>query len=116
VDVIVLGCTHYPFARAAIRAAAGPDARIIESGNAIARRTREVLMQTGLLAGIGSAPTFTIFTTGQPETLAPIVERMLAMRVGVDRLEDAALATVLCSENRSLVDAAYRPAADAGAW
>ncbi|HRA49106.1 MAG TPA: glutamate racemase, partial [Thermomicrobiales bacterium] len=38
VDVIVLGCTHYPFAQEPIRATAGPDVRIIASGNAVARR------------------------------------------------------------------------------
>ena len=93
VDVIVLGCTHYPFAEAAVRDIAGPGVRIVESGNAVARRARDVLMRGGLLAGIGFAPTFTMATTGDPDTVAPIVDRMLATRVSVGSIE--ALASAL---------------------
>ena len=87
VDVIVLGCTHYPFARAAIRAAAGPDARIIESGNAIARRARDILMQLDLLAGLGPEPLFTMLTSGAPAIVAPTAERMLGRRIAVRSLD-----------------------------
>ena len=34
VDTVVLGCTHYPIIRPAIRAAVGPDAALIDSGAA----------------------------------------------------------------------------------
>lgn len=86
-DVIVLGCTHYPFADAAIRDFAGPNVRIVDSGNAVARRARDVLMQHGLLAGIGPEPTFTMLTTGDPDAVAPIVEQMLAHRVPIGKIE-----------------------------
>jgi glutamate racemase len=49
VDVIVLGCTHYPFLRAEIEAYVGERIPVIDSGVAIARRTRSVLQQSGLL-------------------------------------------------------------------
>lgn len=57
VDVVVLGCTHYPFLRAEIEAYVGERIPVIDSGVAIAKRTREVLRQQGLLgarAGVGS--------------------------------------------------------------
>jgi glutamate racemase len=82
-DVIVLGCTHYPFADAAIRGAAGTEVRVVDSGNAVARRARDVLMQQGLLSGIGREPELTMVTTGHPEAVEPVVERMLARRVAV---------------------------------
>jgi glutamate racemase len=86
-DVIVLGCTHYPFADAIIRELAGAEVRIVDSGNAVARRARDVLMQQGLLAGIGPQPTFTMLTTGVPDTVEPIIERMLERRVEVGQIE-----------------------------
>jgi glutamate racemase len=83
VDVVVLGCTHYPFADGLIQDAAGPDVRVVDSGNAVARRARDVLMQHGLLAGIGPEPKFTMVTTGRSDAVEPVVERMLARRVAV---------------------------------
>jgi glutamate racemase len=77
VDVIVLGCTHYPFVRHVIADLAGPGVSTIDSGNAVARRAREVLMQSGGLAGIDAAPALTIHTTGDPELLEPIIARMI---------------------------------------
>lgn len=56
-DVVVLGCTHYPFLRAEIEAYVGAGIPVIDSGLAIAQRTRMVLRQRGLLierAGTGS--------------------------------------------------------------
>jgi glutamate racemase len=43
VDVIVLGCTHFPALRAAIERVSGHKVQIIDSGPAIARRTHYVL-------------------------------------------------------------------------
>ncbi len=40
IDTLVLGCTHYPFASAQLRALLGPQVQIIDNGAAIARQTR----------------------------------------------------------------------------
>lgn len=42
-DVIVLGCTHFPFLRDEISAALPAGTRLLDSGAAIARRTRTLL-------------------------------------------------------------------------
>lgn len=77
VDVLVLGCTHYPFAGETIRALAGPHVRIIDSGNAVARRTRDQLIQHDLHAGIGRPASFTMYTTGDTADVDPIASRLL---------------------------------------
>jgi glutamate racemase len=86
VDVVILGCTHYPFVDATIRDLAGPSVRVVDSGNAVARRTRDVLMNSGLLNGIGSTPDVEFHTTGDPERVAPIVERMVGYPVRLNAL------------------------------
>ena len=86
VDVIVLGCTHYPFARGVIQELAGPGVRIVDSGNAVARRAREVMVQAGLLRGLGAAPTLDVRTTGDPVAVQPIVGRMLGQVIDVTAL------------------------------
>jgi glutamate racemase len=50
IDELVLGCTHFPAMRAAFERVAGPSVEVIDSGAAIARRTRWVLEQRGELA------------------------------------------------------------------
>ena len=53
-DTLVLGCTHYPFLRPLLRDMAGDDVAIIDSGMAVARRTRQVLDDQGLLRAEGT--------------------------------------------------------------
>lgn len=48
IDAIVLGCTHYPFVRAAITQIAGERVRIYDGGNGTAREMRRRLAQAGL--------------------------------------------------------------------
>lgn len=38
VDVVVLGCTHYPLAKSMVESLAGPTVKVIDSGGAVAKR------------------------------------------------------------------------------
>ena len=49
IDTLVLGCTHYPILRKVIAETIGPEIRIIDSAEAVALRTRELLAESGLL-------------------------------------------------------------------
>ena len=49
-DILVLGCTHYPFLKPVIQELAGPDIKVIDSGWAIARRLHSLLLHHGLLS------------------------------------------------------------------
>jgi len=44
-DVLVLGCTHFPFLREAIAACAGPQVPVLETGAAVARQLRRRLAE-----------------------------------------------------------------------
>ena len=48
-DALVLGCTHYPFAAAAIRRVLGPEVTLLEGGDGTARETRRRLAAADLL-------------------------------------------------------------------
>lgn len=89
-DVLVLGCTHYPFLRPLIEAAAGPGVTVIDTGAAVARRVRQLLERDHLLAtGTGAAPGLRILTTGPLEQL-----RQLWPRLGPSDDQHAELATL----------------------
>jgi glutamate racemase len=86
VDTVVLGCTHYPFVRDAIARALGPRVRLLDSGEAIARRTRQILEQAGTLRGEGEG-TFRFYTTGEVSDVAPVVVRLWPERATVEHLD-----------------------------
>ena len=54
-DAVVLGCTHYPFAAAAISRILGENTAVLDGGEGTARETRRRLAEKGLLrSGEGS--------------------------------------------------------------
>ncbi len=86
IDTLVLGCTHYVFAKDALRTLVGPDVLILDTGAAVARQTRRILTQAGLLAREPAAdgPPATpgrvqLYTTGQLGALQAAAERWLQL-------------------------------------
>jgi len=53
-DTLVLGCTHFPMLAGAIRAAVGPDIRIVDSAATTAKSVRETLQRESLMRGDAS--------------------------------------------------------------
>jgi glutamate racemase len=87
VDVVVLGCTHYPFLREAIEAYVGPDVAVIDSGKAIARRTQSVLDVAGLLSPSFDPGTWTLQTSGDPAVVGPVAEMLTGSQVVVSHID-----------------------------
>lgn len=85
IDVLVLGCTHFPALRPVIERVAGPRVQVIDSGQAIARRTRSVLQAEGLFApatlldqGGGELE---IWSSGNPEAFSEVATHILRLPV-----------------------------------
>lgn len=77
VDVVVLGCTHYPFLRDAIQKYVGDEVRVIDSGAAIARRVEYVLSEAGLKRPEDGQGTFTFATSGDLASVEPVASQLL---------------------------------------
>jgi len=73
VDRVVLGCTHYPFLRDAIAEVLGPDVQILDSGSAVARQVERVLVDKDLKRTRGEGK-LTLYTTGNPKAVQPVVQ------------------------------------------
>ncbi len=76
-DLLVLGCTHYPFLKNRIRRSLGRRIRLIDSGSAIARRSKSVLIASGTANTRGRAGLTRYFTTGSPENFASVASKLL---------------------------------------
>ena len=63
-DVIILGCTHYPFLRELIEAEAGPGVTVIDTGAAVARQLERRLGDLELLNDSPTPGTTRFYTTG----------------------------------------------------
>lgn len=55
VDVLVLGCTHYPLLKPLLGRVMGPEVRLIDSAEETARSVAETLVERGLAAPAGAA-------------------------------------------------------------
>lgn len=75
-DVVILGCTHYPFLRAVIEEEAGPGVTVIETGAAVARQLERRLEELGLLATRDGAGATRFFTTGSLAALDVVLPRL----------------------------------------
>jgi len=77
VDVVVLGCTHYPFLRGEIEAYVGRHVPVIDSGVAIAMRTRAVLGQSGLLEDHASAGALGMMTSAEARSVSRVAHLLM---------------------------------------
>lgn len=76
-DVIVLGCTHYPFLRAEIERFVGDRATVIDSGEAIARRTHYLLTRMGALRDDAGPGVLQFMTSGIPDAVDDVASSLL---------------------------------------
>lgn len=72
-DQLVLGCTHYPFLAGSIRAEFGDAFTLVDSGAAVARHTRKVLEERGLLSSARGPGEVTYLVTGDPAASVPVI-------------------------------------------
>lgn len=78
VDTLVLGCTHYPFLRKAIEAAAG-SAAIIETGPAIARELQRRLPHAPPIATSPETELLQFESSGDCDRFAALAATLLAV-------------------------------------
>lgn len=76
-DVIVLGCTHYPFLRKVIQKVAGPDVTVIDPAPAVARHLVSVMEDKGIIKNEARSEsgTLSLFSSGPSDSL----ERLLPL-------------------------------------
>lgn len=86
VDTLVLGCTHYPFVAPLIREIWAEDVSLIDPAPAVARRARQVLASSGLLAKHPDRGTDRFLTTGDAEAFQQQLHHLLDLQVYATRV------------------------------
>lgn len=76
-DALVLGCTHYPFAEAAVCKILGERTLLLDGGEGTARQTRRRLAEAGLLNGSEEKGTVRMEHSGSNPHFAELVRTLM---------------------------------------
>lgn len=75
IDYLVLGCTHYPYLIPQIKEILPKHIKIIDSGEAVARQTKNILEQNRLLEKLSNTTPFNYFyINNAPEVMENLLE------------------------------------------
>ena len=74
IDCLVLGCTHYHFLTPILRRLLPSNVKIIDSGKAVARQTKSILVSNSLLNTLVSTKPNCFYTNGNPEVINSLLK------------------------------------------
>lgn len=94
-DTLVLGCTHYPLLKEALRDVVGPSVTIVDSAEETARATAARLSEMGLLREGQARPAYRYFVTDNPLRFASVGSRIM-----LDIIENVELVNLEASVRR----------------
>lgn len=77
-DVVVLGCTHYPFLRPLMESVAGPGVRFIDPAPAAARQLIKMLDKYGIAYGTEREGRVTLRSSGDPDSARKLLDSITA--------------------------------------
>ncbi len=82
IDVLLLGCTHYPLIKRAIQSIAGPKVQVIDSADQCAEDVARRLLAVGMLRGdTGRIGSLRCFVTDESPRFARLASRFLGFTV-----------------------------------
>lgn len=84
-DVVVLGCTHYPWVAEAIARRMPPGVTLLDTGEPVARQLERLLSATNLIGG-GSGQ-LRVATSGAPNKVVATVDRLWGQHLAVEHWE-----------------------------
>jgi glutamate racemase len=82
VDVMVLGCTHYPLLKPLLQRIMGPETRLIDSGEETAAAVESALRSSSLDAPAGAAPYHRFVVSDDEARFRQVGSRFIGERLG----------------------------------
>ncbi len=84
-DVVVLGCTHYPWVAESIARRMPAGVTLLDTGEPVARQLERLLAAANLLGG--GAGSLTLATSGAPQQVSVTVDRLFGQKMAVEHWE-----------------------------
>jgi glutamate racemase len=88
IDVLILGCTHYPLLRTALQNVMGPDVILVDSGAETAGEVARLLADHGLRRAAGATAGHHFVASDSPLRFREVGQRLLGTAVGGVELID----------------------------
>ena len=85
-DCLVLGCTHYPFLRNAIKKMVSSKVKILDSGLAIAKRTKS-LLKTLRIKNTQKRGDTIYLTTGNSQKFKKVAGKLLHKKIEANKVK-----------------------------
>lgn len=82
VDVVILGCTHYPLVRDVLQEVMGEGVRLVDSGEETARAVEGILKEKGLERSAELPPAYTFFVSDSPHKFREVGRRFVGDLIG----------------------------------
>jgi glutamate racemase len=83
VDVLILGCTHYPLMRDLIGSVMGPAVTLVDSAEEAARDVRALLEDRGWLRSAATPPAYSFTASDAPLRFREVGRRLIGDIVNV---------------------------------
>ncbi len=93
-DTLVLGCTHYPFLRKAIRRLLGDSITLIDTSEAVVRQLKRQLESQGKLSAQASHGAVIFISSKNAQTLMAMAQDLMTSDLAVHQLSSAALEAI----------------------
>ncbi|MEN3014236.1 MAG: glutamate racemase [Endomicrobiia bacterium] len=81
IDVLILGCTHYPAIKIVIQDILGQNVKVVDSAIETALAVKEILTKKNLLNTTTKQPVYRFFVTDDPKNFANIGELLLNRKI-----------------------------------
>ncbi|MGB8301066.1 MAG: aspartate/glutamate racemase family protein, partial [Azonexus sp.] len=85
IDVVALGCTHYPWVAEAIARRMPAGVTLLDTGEPVAKQLERLLAAGGLLGG--GQGRLTVATSGAPLAVTATVDRLFGVKMHVEHWE-----------------------------
>jgi len=85
-DVVVLGCTHYPFLLPSIEKVVGDGVQVIDPARAVAKQVERVLDRDGLRTASEFPGQHRFYTSGDPVAFNAMLQRLTGQRASAMRV------------------------------
>lgn len=82
VDVLILGCTHYPLLRTVLEEIMGKDVRLVDSAEETARAVDGILSELGLDRAADEPASYTFFVSDSPHRFREVGRRFVGDLIG----------------------------------
>jgi glutamate racemase len=86
-DTLVLGCTHYPFLRKAIRQLLGDSINLIDTSDAVVRQLQRKLEAQGKLLDSSGHGSVSFVSSKDAETLLKMAQELIQSNLSLHRIE-----------------------------